>query len=75
MFLASQILLWVEMVTSVSPSCTKIEAKSSISSLESFCAIVLATAVIETVSSHAFIVYHPDIYYVGSIFWVFLATS
>ena len=51
------------MVTSVSPSCTNIEASNKTSSLSNLQDIALARAVTDAVSSQAFIAYHLTISY------------
>lgn len=49
-----QMLLWVAMVSSVSPSCVKVTPSRFSSSSDSLQASALAAAVIEAVNSHAF---------------------
>lgn len=59
----SQILLCVAMVVRVSPSCEKTAPKTFSSSFVRSLANAFAIAVIDTVSSHGFIVYHLSTVY------------
>ena len=58
-----QMLFWVAMVSSVSPSCVNATPSKLISSTVRPHAMALAIAVIDAVSSHAFIVSPSTLYY------------